>query len=710
MAPERAFPSRWLQLYFGLFIFVWVALWVFPYWREMQAPSFQVGQPAPYTVIAPREVVYIPSTWPSQRPATRNNPQATLYSPDAALFLEFRTRFLSTLDYIDTLRRATHLTEEQKIQDLLLLEHLQLTPQEARSLLRLSETVWEQVRTLSPRLFLRFLQNPRPVQNAQQLQGEILNSLPLDVHPEAEVWIRRLVFAYLLAYYQHVAPGDAREVPPEAIRVYQPGETIVRRGDPVDPSTYEILSRLNVVIPDQGVAGFLRQVQFPLMVLGAWLIILTVHFLRTPAIWNFRALTALQVGFLLILAHVRIGLPVTQSSPWLLFLYPFPLYALLAHLVLGPWTGLVWGWALIASSLVDHAWASPLVLYHSLSTLVAVLALGKPKSLREYVGATLAMVLVATAVLVGYGPHIGLDGYRMTTWIPLTLSYSLLTGGLVLFLEYGLSWMTGRATRLHLMDLARPDHPLLQLLLQRAPGTYQHSLMVGNLAEQAARRIGADALLCRVGALYHDIGKVENPYFFIENQTADMTNPHQDLDPYRSAQILKAHVTKGLELAAQHRLPKRIRDFIAEHHGTTILKGPYMRAVEAAGGDPEQVPLEAFRYPGPRPQSKETAILMLADICEARIRAHQPSTEEEIRALVRESIELRFREGELDESGLSIRELREIEDAFVQVLAGAYHQRLLYPSESRPAPLPPGQALASRALSTSASLPEESSA
>jgi len=111
--------------------------------------------------------------------------------------------------------------------------------------------------------------------------------------------IRRLVFAYLLAYYQHVAPGDAREVPPEAIRVYQPGETIVRRGDPVDPSTYEILSRLNVVIPDQGVTGFLRQVQFPLMVLGAWLIILTVHFLRTPAIWNFRALTALQVGFLL---------------------------------------------------------------------------------------------------------------------------------------------------------------------------------------------------------------------------------------------------------------------------------------------------------------------------------------------------------------------------------------------------------------------------
>lgn len=710
MTPERTFPSRVWQLYFGLFLLLWVALWAFPYWREMQTPSFQVGQPAPYTVIAPREVVYLPSTWPAQRAAVPDTPRTDFHSPDAALFLEFRTRFLSTLDYIDILRRAAHLTEEQKIQDLLLLEHLQLTPQEARSLLRLSDTVWEQVRTLSPRLFLRFLQNPRPVQNAQQLQGEILNSLPLDVHPEAEVWIRRLVFAYLLAYYQYVAPGDARELPPEAIRVYRPGETIVRRGDPVDPSTYEVLARLNVVMPDQDMTAFLRRLQLPLLVLAAWAIILTVHFLRTPAIWNFRALTALQGGFLLILAHVRMGLPVTQGPPWILFLYPFPLYALLAHLVLGSWTGLVWGWALIASALGDHAWASPLVLYHTLSTLVALLALGKPKSLREYVGATLAMALVATAVLVGYGPDIGLDGYRMTTWIPLTLSYSLLTGGLVLFLEYGLSWVIGRASRLHLMDLARPDHPLLQLLLQRAPGTYQHSLMVGNLAEQAARRIHADALLCRVGALYHDIGKVEHPYFFIENQTPDMTNPHLELDPYQSAQILKAHVTQGLELAAQYRLPRRIRDFIAEHHGTTLLKGPYMRAVEMAEGRAEQVPLEAFRYPGPRPQSKETAILMLADICEARVRAHQPSSEEDIRSLVRESIELRFREGELDESGLSIRELREIEDAFVHVLTGAYHQRLLYPSETPSATSAEKAPLVARALSTSSSLPEESSA
>ncbi len=709
MAPERAFPPRLLQLYFGFFLLAWLLLWAFPYWREMQSPSFQVGEPAPYTVTAPREIVYIPLTWEGQRAPVRGENRG-MHSPDAALFLEFRTKFLATLDYIDTLRRATHLTEEQKIQDLLLLENLELTPQEARSLLSLSEAVWEQVRTLSPRLFLRFLQNPRPLSNAQQLQNEILNSLPLDVHPEAEIWIRRLVFAYLVAYYQYVAPGAPDEGNLEAIRVYRPGEAIVRRGDPVDAPTYEILTRLNVVVPGQDFMALVRQLQFPLLLLGAWMVILIVHFLRSPNLWHFRALTALQGGFLLLLAHVRIGLPLAQSNPWLLFLYPFPLYALLAHLVLGPWVGLIWGWALIFTSLVDHIWASPLVLYHALSTLVGILALGKPKSLREYVGATLAMALVATAVLIGYGPQIGLKAYQYTTWVPLALSYSLLTAGLVVFLEYVLSWITGRTTRLHLMDLARPDHPLLQLLLQRAPGTYQHSLMVGNLSEQAARRIGADALLCRVGALYHDIGKTEHPYFFIENQTSDMTNPHTELDPYQSAQILRDHVTKGLELAAQHRLPKRIRDFIAEHHGTTLLQGPYVRAVEAAGGDPSQVPLEAFRYPGPKPQSKETAILMLADICEARIRAHQPRSEEDIRALVRDSIEMRFREGQLDEAGLTIRELREIEEAFVQVLAGAYHQRLLYPSE-RALPSDRQSAPSAQALPRpSSSLPEESHA
>jgi putative nucleotidyltransferase with HDIG domain len=243
---------------------------------------------------------------------------------------------------------------------------------------------------------------------------------------------------------------------------------------------------------------------------------------------------------------------------------------------------------------------------------------------------------------------------------------------------YLISGLFNVPTSLRLIELTQPNQPLLQRLLREAPGTYQHSLQVANLAELAAEQIGANATLTRVGALYHDVGKIAAPHFFIENQV-DGINPHDGLDdPYKSAHIIIEHVTEGNRLARRYRLPARIRDFILEHHGTTQPMYFLKKAVEQAGGNASEVDVSRFEYPGPRPRSRETAILMLADSCESAVRARRPANKQEMADVVRYIIELRLKEGQLDESRLSLSDLSLIQRVFSETLQGVFHPRIAY--------------------------------
>ena len=197
------------------------------------------------------------------------------------------------------------------------------------------------------------------------------------------------------------------------------------------------------------------------------------------------------------------------------------------------------------------------------------------------------------------------------------------------------------------------------------------------MAEQAAEQIGADALLSRVGAYYHDIGKTVRPYFFVENQ-ADGVNVHDRLDPKTSAQIILSHTKDGLDLARKYRLPSKIQDFIAQHHGTGKVSYFYQQACQQ-DGDAGTVDEEDFRYSGPRPFSKEVAIVMLADGCESAVRSARPSSSEEIDELVRKVINDRLLRGELDDSDLTLRDLDKIREAFTNILQGVFHPRIKYP-------------------------------
>jgi len=233
----------------------------------------------------------------------------------------------------------------------------------------------------------------------------------------------------------------------------------------------------------------------------------------------------------------------------------------------------------------------------------------------------------------------------------------------------------GITTTLQLLELSDPTQPLLRRLLNEAPGTYHHSIMVGNLAERAAERVGADPLLVRVGAYYHDIGKLARPYFFIENQF-DGRNVHDTLDPKTSARIVAAHVRDGVELAEKHKLPPRVREFITEHHGTRLVTYFYSRASQEGDG---KVDASQYSYPGPKPHSKESAIVMLADSVEAVVRSTKDHSAENIAALVRKVVAERVSEGQLDECDLTMRDMDEIVKAFITILIGMYHPRIEYP-------------------------------
>lgn len=236
-------------------------------------------------------------------------------------------------------------------------------------------------------------------------------------------------------------------------------------------------------------------------------------------------------------------------------------------------------------------------------------------------------------------------------------------------------------TNISLLELADFNHPLLQSLIQEAAGTYHHSLVVGNLSEAACRLVGANALLARIGAYYHDIGKLHKPEYFSENQYIK-ENLHETLSASMSKLVIMDHVKEGLELAKKYKLNPRIIDFIQQHHGNSLVYYFYRRALESLEED-QEVREEGFRYPGPKPNTKETAIVLLADSVEAATRTLKEHSPTKIKEVVHKIINNKFIDGQLDECDLTLKDLEKISKIFIHILSGIYHSRITYPEEGK---------------------------
>lgn len=233
----------------------------------------------------------------------------------------------------------------------------------------------------------------------------------------------------------------------------------------------------------------------------------------------------------------------------------------------------------------------------------------------------------------------------------------------------------GILSTLKLIELSNPNHPLLKKILMEAPGTYHHSVMVANLAESACEAVGANGLLARVGCYYHDIGKTRRPQFFIENQM-NIENPHNHLSPESSRDIIIAHAKDGAEMLKKHKLPKEIVDIAEQHHGTTLLKYFYYKAKEENEGINEA----DFRYPGPKPQTKEAAIISIADSVEAAVRSMSRPTLEQIKEVIQSIVQDRLQDDQLNECDITLKELEVIKKTFCETLNGIFHSRIEYPN------------------------------
>ena len=236
-------------------------------------------------------------------------------------------------------------------------------------------------------------------------------------------------------------------------------------------------------------------------------------------------------------------------------------------------------------------------------------------------------------------------------------------------------------TNAKLLELSNPNNPLLKKLLMEAPGTYHHSILVANLAELAAEQVGGNPLLARIGAYYHDVGKTKRPYFFRENQFGKK-NPHDRLKPEVSSKIIISHVKDGSELAKEYNLPKTIHDFIVTHHGETLVKYFYL-TVKNNSENPDEVKEEDFKYPGPKPMSKEQGIVMLADSTEAAVRSINEPTEEKIEKMVNNIIDDKLASGQLDNCDLTLRDISKIKKCFLKALNGIHHERIEYPDDNK---------------------------
>jgi putative nucleotidyltransferase with HDIG domain len=333
----------------------------------------------------------------------------------------------------------------------------------------------------------------------------------------------------------------------------------------------------------------------------------------------------------------------------------------------------------------------------AISILTSLLASAELRFfLHSFVGSLTAIFALvgqkSRATLLRAGALVGLANlYSIVAWSFLSgatgsLGFDLLCGlinGLfVAILALGLlplfEYLFQVATDFRLIELCNMNHPLLKQMILNAPGTYHHSMVVGTLAEAAGEAIGANTLLCRVGAYYHDIGKMRKPSYFVENQT-DSKDLHGKLRPSLSSLVIVSHVKAGVELGRAYGLPTEVVEMIPQHHGTRLVTFFYDKAKKTQDPDMGEVQEEEFRYPGPKPQTKEAAILMLADAVEAASRTLTERTQGRFQGLVGNIVNTIFTDGQLNECELTLRELRLIEESFVRVLAGIYHHRVDYP-------------------------------
>ena len=641
-----------------------------------------MGDVSSQDILAPQSLTYESEILTQQ---ARQQAQARItpvYLPaDPSITRHQIERLRVVMNYISTVRLDSLATTQQKIADLQATTDTVIGSDLAAQILSLNDFRWQAVQQEASSVLEQTMRNTIREDNLIDARRSLPTLVSFSLPQDQAALVVDLVSPFVVAnsLYSAEKTEAARQQVLQAVapvkRSFIVGETIVLRGQVITEDNWEALQKFGLVQPkshDQDLVG----VGAIVVVISAFV---TLYFNRRqiPPIDDLRSLTLLCINLIVFLIGARFLIPNRAVLP---YVYPLPAFGLVLAALFNIEIGLVF--SVVISILAGYGLPNSLdlTLFYMLTSLCGVLVVGRARRIASFIWAGIAIGATGIGVILALRlPNSVTDWIGMATLAGASVFNGMASASLALLFQFLYSQVLGLTTALQLLEVSRPDHPLLQVILRAAPGTYQHSLQVANLAEQAAERIGADGLLVRVGAIFHDAGKVANPLFFIENQVPGQIDSHDDLDPAQAAATIIRHVNDGEQLARKYRLPSRLRDFMTEHHGTLLARYQYTRAVEAAGNRPELVDESLFRYPGPRPRSRETALLMLADGVEARARAELPKGEVELRSLVLRVFDFCQKEGQLDETRLTLRDLSQAADSFITTLRNTYHPRIQYP-------------------------------
>jgi len=642
----------------------------------------EVGDVSPEDILAPKDLSYESQIRTRQAQEAQVGSVPEIYDPpDTSVARQQEVLARRIMDYINAVRQDPYASPEDKAAWIAAIPDLELSPEAISQMLELSEEEWQVVREETVRVLLQAMQGEIKESQIAAVRRRLPTLISYRLNDAQASVVEALAGGLVTAntFYNAARTEEARQearqnTPPVTVTIRQ-GEAIVRAGDLVRPLDIEALDAFGLrqqAIRWEAVAGAI------VMAIIATILLELLIFRLQSAFWTRGR--ASVVTFVLIALYVVISklmLPLTDTV--VPYLYPLPALSMIISILFGPAMGMAVGVSVGLIGVFVASGSLEITIYLLVGTLVGAMALGQAERLKSFLRAGLAVALTNAAIILLFGLLIpDQDLLRVTINATVGLVAGGMDASLALAAFFVLSAMLDVVTPFQLMELSRPTHPLFRQLLLKAPGTYHHTLLVSNMAEAAAERIGADGLLARVGSYYHDIGKTLRPFFFAENRVGNI-NPHDRLDPRTSAQIIISHVPDGLDLAEKYHLPSAIRAFVPEHHGTGMTLAFYRMAVQAAGDNGEGVDEADFRYPGPKPQSRETAITMLADSCEARIRSAEPSSVEEIERIIEETVKDKLESGQLDESDLTLRDLKEIQAAFLSVLKGVFHPRVKYP-------------------------------
>ncbi len=482
-------------------------------------------------------------------------------------------------------------------------------------------------------------------------------------------------------FYDKEATELAKEEAAQNVEevVYKKGQNIVREGEIISEAQYQLIKQLGLINESEHnitrwVAGAVLMAA--LFAVGVMFSIVTDRTLYEEKKTVMQIVTMITLSVIIALVCKRID----QR------LCPVFIFSILGAVVLKRRTAIFFG--IFASAVVAFIMSPQEILFFDervlrqfvagvLGTIASVLMMSKKQKRSEYIIAGIVAGIIASLVYISYGI---LSNYNLKSFAT-TVVYAGASGLVSGFMAVGILpiWETifSVVTPSKLLELTDPSRPLLRKLMVEAPGTYHHSIMVANLAEAAAEAVGADALLTRVAAFYHDVGKLSDPLMFKENQI-NVPNPHDMLTPKESALIIRKHVPDGVKMVSQSGLPQQAIEIISQHHGDSVVGYFYYMAKEQGEVDEKD-----FHYQGKKPQSKEAGILMMADITEAAIRAKKAASDPNLKEEIEKLIKDKYDEGQFDECPITRKEIKQIVEAFTSIFEGMRHERILYPQDNQ---------------------------